>query len=391
MNRIHSLYRRSGEWIGAFSLRTRMFVRHTFAFAKKWLLWPVAVVVILACAWGLIEYWDNLFIIWGWLQTAEDSMESGSTTVRNIGLVIAGLIALPLAIWRSMVAQKQADVAQQSLLNERYQRGAEMLGSDVLSVRLGGIYALRSLAEDHPEQYHIQAMRLLCAFVRNPTKDTVVQTGMSNPEEGPLREDVQVALDAICACHEINTRRDRLDQFWLDLRDADLRGAQLESVDLSVKLSLHVKTFAEFINSYQSGADFERAKLHSAQMFSAKLPRANFSEAVLSHASLSYADLSRAQLWETDLSGARLQGANLSGAVLRRANLSRAYLFDTNLSGADLYNAEFPEFSVRGLTQSQLDQAVAELDNPPKLEGVLDAETGNQLVWCGGLPSDEHP
>ena len=51
-----------------------------------------------------------------------------------------------LAVWRSIVAERQADTAQQSLLNERYQKGAEMLGNEVLSVRMGGIYALGRLA-----------------------------------------------------------------------------------------------------------------------------------------------------------------------------------------------------------------------------------------------------
>ena len=95
-------------------------------------------------------------------------MESGSTTVRNLGLLIAGLIALPLAIWRSWVAQRQADTAQHNLLNERYRQGAEMLDSEILSVRLGGIYALQRLAADNPKHYHIQIMQLLCAFVRHP-------------------------------------------------------------------------------------------------------------------------------------------------------------------------------------------------------------------------------
>ena len=50
----------------------------------------------------------SLFNFWDWLQTGPDGLESGSTTIRNIGLVIAGVVALPLAIWRSWVAQRQA-------------------------------------------------------------------------------------------------------------------------------------------------------------------------------------------------------------------------------------------------------------------------------------------
>ena len=81
----------------------------------------VAAVVVLAL---VVMFWD-------WLSDGE----SGSTTVRNVALVLAGVVALPVAIWRSVVADRQAKTAQQGLLNERYQKAAEMLGSDVLSVR----------------------------------------------------------------------------------------------------------------------------------------------------------------------------------------------------------------------------------------------------------------
>ena len=59
-------------------------------------------------------------VFWNWLSGGE----SASTTIRNVGLVIAGSVALPLAIWRGVVAdrqasaaQRQVDAAQQSLLN----------------------------------------------------------------------------------------------------------------------------------------------------------------------------------------------------------------------------------------------------------------------------------
>ena len=119
--------------------------------------------------------WGWLEITLGWLRKTPNGFESGSTTVRNLGLIVAGLIALPLTLWRIRVADGQAkaahrqvDTSQRSLLNEQYQKGAEMLGSEVLSVRLEGIYALARLAREHPEEYHIQIMRLFCAYVRNP-------------------------------------------------------------------------------------------------------------------------------------------------------------------------------------------------------------------------------
>ena len=92
-------------------------------------------------------------VLWDWLNDGE----SASTTIRNISFTIAGSVAFPLAIWRAIVAdrqasaaQQQADSARQSLLNERYQQGADMLGNEVLSVRLGGIHTLKHLADEHP-------------------------------------------------------------------------------------------------------------------------------------------------------------------------------------------------------------------------------------------------
>ena len=111
------------------------------------------------------------------------AQESHATTIRNLGFVIGGAIALMFAIWRGIVAQnqseashRQAETAQRGLLNERYQTGAEMLGNSVLSVRIGGIYALRRLAEEHPEEYRVQISHLFCAFVRHPIRTTTLHS-----------------------------------------------------------------------------------------------------------------------------------------------------------------------------------------------------------------------
>ena len=184
---------------------------------------------------------------WDWLTAGE----SGSTTIRNLGLVIAAAIGLPLAIWRSKVAerqavtaqhqsetsQRQAETAQRSLLNERYQKGAEMLGSTVLSVRLGGIYALSRLAREHPEDYHVQIMSLLCAFVRHPTSEDV-ETPRGWKEEGNnrpirVREDVQAVMTAVCERSKTQIEIEEEVQYQLDLSDADLNGVQLKDADLN--------------------------------------------------------------------------------------------------------------------------------------------------------------
>ena len=126
--------------------------------------------------------------------------------------------------------------------------------------------------------------------------------------------------------------------------------------------------------------------LEYAEHFTVDLPGA-----YLLMAHLEGADLVNSFLFGTNLSSAILQRANLSRAILWEANLSDTDLLDANLTYADLSGKETDNFALpaTGLTQAQLDQARADPDNPPKLEGVQDAETGKPLVWRGKPLKDE--
>ena len=235
----------------------------------------ILVVALGAVAWMLIASWNWLSTdFWTWLRGEANRMESGSTTVRNLGLLIAGLIALPLAIWRSWVAKRQADTAQHNLLNERYRQGAEMLGSEVLSVRLGGIYSVQRLAAENPKQYHIQIMQLLCAFVRHPPAVEADKNKRTTGEQDELelRSDVQDAIASISVCHGEKAKLEIAAGFRLDLR-----GANLSSVEL--------------FEARLSKADLTKAQLIRAGLIGADLADANFRRANLTGARLSDADL----------------------------------------------------------------------------------------------------
>ena len=320
----------------------------------------VSVVSVVAMA-LLVALIVILVTSWNWVSGSE----SGSTTIRNVGLVAGGVLALWLAFWPSKIADRQADTAQQGLLNERYQKGAEMLGSGVLSVRLGGIYALQRLAEEHPAQYHVQIMRLLCEFVRNPTKEDDDETRLDGEEQSNrttssprVREDVQAVMTAIGTRGEAGLALEKKLDFALDLHGAalagvflpigaNLSGALLFNADLSSRLDADTPSRTTLAEVNLSNAKLMRAKLMGAGLFGAKLI-------------------------EADLSGAKL-----TGATLTLADFSRAVLFEANLSGALLFDAE-------NVTQEQLDRACADPDNPPRLvESIADAETGEPLVWSG--------
>ena len=373
MNRVRSYWRR----------------RRSYTRARVWV--PALIVVLLSTGVTLsYVFWDRLIVSWAWLSDGE----SGSATIRNVGLVIAGLIALPLALWRSFISHRQAVTGQQGLLNERYQKGAEMLGSAVLSVRLGGIYGLASLAEDHPDQYHVPIFQLLCTFVRRPPEEgkrdetEQVHREKSNSDH-ELRQDVQAAMTAISGRseaglgHEKATRGflievtdsvaegvtvRRAGLFWLDFRGANLRYVDL----LKAKLSWANFNDADLSNSTLLEANLSHARLWKANLSHARLWKADLSKAdisqsaILSNADLTNANLSDADLFLADLSGASLRGANLTGVVLQRANLT----------GADLSE-------VTGLGQHRLNSGRADPNNPPTLRNAFDAKTGKPLEWHG--------
>ena len=281
----------------------------------------VALVVLCSGLWGS---WDSVSPFCCWLTKDE----SGSTTIRNIGLVIAAVVALTLTIRRISVADSQVKTSQQGLLYDRYQKGAEMLGSSVLAVRLGGIYALQRLATEEPTQFLHQVVRQYCAFARHPPKHGGSKSGGTEPtpEANPTfaPEDVRTVMNAIVDFLDHPEPIDEAGDLTLDLR-----GANLSDLDLS-------------------GAQLHRANL--------------------SRANLVYADLSGAILTQADVSDANLLDANVSGTKFSQGGLSQ----------------------VRGLTQDQLDAACADPENPPELEGVVD-QKGLPLRWRGRpcLPPDD--
>ena len=331
-------------------------------------------------------------ILWWWLHPKDSPTASNSETVRNLGILIGGVLAFVFALWRGWVAERQASTAQRQaeialqqaataqhqaetarqqastsglgLLNERYQKGAEMLGSDVLAVRLGGIYALQRLAGEHPEEYHVQIMKLFCAFVRNPKADV----GMADDPKAPVREDVQAVMDAIGTRSEHHLQIEQKAKYRLNLRKVNLRHVSLTGADLRR---------ADF-----SGSILAESWMDGANLSSVKLDHIDFSGADLTSANLSGADLTHA-----DLSCADFTIGDLSSAILKNADLSGADLTSAKLSGTEF--SFYGEDPARGLTQSQLDNAWPQLDNSPNLEGVVDAETGKLLVWIWGSLKDD--
>ena len=238
-------------------------LRHAVRSAWSWITHAVR------SAWSWITHavpawsWITILVVlmvtaiivnWDWL-----SIESNGSTIRNIGLVAAAIIALPLAIWRSKVAERQAataqrqsETAQRGLLNERYRKGVDMLGSENLTVRLGGIYALAWLAREYPGDYHTQIMRLFCVFVREAS-------------EARVRKDVRAVMTAVGMRSSSQIETEKKEKYRLGLFGANLEGLCLSSANLTrVRLDGANLSGANLLNTNLSGAFLDRANLSKA-------------------------------------------------------------------------------------------------------------------------------
>ena len=314
--------------------------------------------------------------VWSWISDGD----SNSGTIRNVGLLVAALIAMRLAIWRSRVAQRQVTQTQNQvttarlgLLNERYQKGAEMLGSENPTVRLGGIYALQRLAAEDPEGYNIQVMQMFCAFLRSNTRsrtesarnETVISGAtIESKAYSEMDHDIQAILIAIGTRSASQIAVESNAEYRLDLQGVKLFGERLITKD---KLNFR-------------RAHFHDADLSGFTLFEPDMASSFFIRTTLKGAALPGANL-QASVWQdADLRDAEIDGADLSGSLFWGVDFHRASLSNADISAAKFASSNNPS---RNLTQSQLDLAIADPNDPPFLEGVVDPETNKPLVWRG--------
>ncbi len=321
---------------------------------------------------------------------------------RTVGLIAAAAVGVPAAVL-AYHRQRALDTANQVAANqhdhkvitdnrehktgvernlrERYTTCAEQLGSENFAIRLAGIYALASLADDWHELGNDSERQvcidLLCAYLRTQRRAPIAGPRLdSSPRE---EREVRAAIVNI-----IHARTQVPDAGWagcgFELADVYLPEVNLVGINLDrVNLVGAELTAARLSNANLRTASLVGANLSGANLTGANLSGGDLSEVNLTGADLFLTDLSGANLPETDLSGANLTGANLFGA-----NLSEADLSDANLSGANLSGANLPGAILSGANLSGADLSAAILFGADLIDANLtDANLfGANLTKC---------
>jgi uncharacterized protein YjbI with pentapeptide repeats len=287
---------------------------------------------------------------------------------------------------------EQFRIATRGQMTDRLRQAVDLLsvqgsGPGALVKRLGGIYALESIAKDSPQD-EPTVVEVLISYVRLawPPRDEPSKTDWL-----ALPTDVQAALTVLgrrttyaafperaplnlASMRLWSADLDNANLFGSDLRNAFLTKATLQGANLNAANLQNVTcTFANLTNThlaradlmnghldivFASGAVFDAANMYSASLHNAKLAGASFKGSQMWLANLDYADLtgvdlSGANLGATHMKYVRLKDAKLLGTKFSGAKLIHVDVSGSDFTGANLCGADFRETNI---SQEQLNR-----------------------------------
>jgi len=154
-----------------------------------------------------------------------------------------------------------------------------------------------------------------------------------------------------------------------DLSHADLTGADLSRADLS--------------RAILAGANFDRARMESANLVSAqgvgvRFEGARLGQADLRNAKLTQCDFNRASLRGIIAGRADLSGSSFIRAILSDAGLRGARLVETNMASADVTNADLRDANLERANLYQVVRTTARLAGA-NLRGVVEEAPVEEL------------
>jgi hypothetical protein len=206
----------------------------------------------------------------------------------QVPLILTALSAVGALVFTGLSLQ----ATREGQIADRFNKAVGQLGTkDSLEMRLGGIYALESIALDS-DRDHATVMEVLSAYVREHAPSSMCIS--TAPTAGPTT-DVQAILTVIGRRDKNRGRFYELDLTNTCLTKADLPGANLTEANLR-------------------GANLTGAYLGDANLTNANFDRANLTDAVFFEAVLVGADLTNVNLTNVNLTGVNFTGANLTNA-----------------------------------------------------------------------------
>ena len=357
------------------------------------IFWELPILLVAGAGSFIWFFWKPL-----WMEMDQDA-------VRNLILLIAGIVGWYFLSRRTKAAEQDAKTAQQNaktteqgLTVERLTHAIEQLANKNSSIRLGGILGLEQIADTHGEERK-KIARILVSFIHTraikdheSTEKNITTSKVPEPETEEefsayraQRLDIEAAVNALASIaskleqqNQFQEQYNEKKQHLCDLQDLDLRGLRFVRADLS--------SF-EFAGADMRGAWLSHANLTGSNFckydYNAKGFITKFAEALLDNANLSDScligvDFSDLQITQVDFSNSQLAHVNFDNSQLTQVNFSNSDLENTNFSGSQLIQIDFSnsrvvnaEFSDAYLDETIFDETDISGTNFEQCEGLI--------------------
>ncbi|SDF56691.1 Pentapeptide repeat-containing protein [Lentzea fradiae] len=161
-----------------------------------------------------------------------DIVKVALTVVAGMG----GVVALVVAYRKQRVTESAETRERVKLLNDRFGAACTQMGHDTPTVRLAGVYALASLADEWPDQRQV-CIDVLCSYLRVPH-----EPDLDSPWSHDAETEVRLSITRILSRHlrpgaPVNWQGHDFDLVRAVLRAADFAGIHVPSGKFHLSLA----------------------------------------------------------------------------------------------------------------------------------------------------------
>ena len=195
-----------------------------------------------------------------WLALGRPTAPSPDTRLNVVKIALSvvagvgGVVALVVAYRKQRIGEVAEDRAHVKVLNERFASACSQIGHEKPTVRLAGVYAMASLADEWVEQRQV-CIDVLCAYLRIPY-EFAIESHWQHDEESEVRLSVtSVISDHLRPDAPVSWQGHDFNLVRAVLRAADFAGIEVSGGRFLLSLARFPIGRAEFDGMRVSGGE----------------------------------------------------------------------------------------------------------------------------------------
>lgn len=167
---------------------------------------------------------------------------------------VGGVVALVVAYRKQRITESAETRERIKLLNDRFATACTQIGHDKPAVRLAGIYAMASLADEWVEQRQV-CIDVLCAYLRIPYEPSLDSPWLHDEESAVRLSITSVISDHLRPGARVSWQGHEFNLIRAVLRDADFAGIQVSGGHVYFSLARFVGGRTAFDGMHVSGGE----------------------------------------------------------------------------------------------------------------------------------------